>query len=221
MPSFSSDYDTQHEWESRLSSLYRDEVREFDPERVHVSDLISCLRRPFLTREYEPSWNLNTLYMFTLGRAFEKAVFTGLLPESTEELEVLEGGIVGHIDFGTDDLDYECKLTWKREPQSEDEVDELFEKSQYWVDQAGTYAIMRRRRACRFAVLHIPTFPQPSLRIYRVEWTAREQAELWKSMTQNREYVVGKEGSGELPMKTLDTKLCQTCQVKEVCDAYD
>ena len=146
MPSYSTDFETQQKWESSLLSQYRDEVREFDPERVHVSDLTSCLRRPFLSREYDPSWSMTTLYLFTLGRAFESAVFKTLLPESTEELEVLEGGIVGHIDFATDTLDYECKLTWKREPEDEEGVEELFDRSQYWVDQAGTYAVMRRRR---------------------------------------------------------------------------
>ena len=199
-----------------MLTTYGEETREWDPERVHVSDLTSCLRRPVLSREFFPQWQMGTLLMFTLGRAFEHYVFKELLPDTTQEMEVEEDGIQGHIDFASEPYDYECKLTWKREG----EVEDLFERSQYWVDQAGAYAVMRRRRACRFAVLHVGGYPPPSLRIYKVEWTAEEQGELWKLLLKRKDYVRGKVEEGELPMKTLDTNLCKTCQVKEVCDAY-
>ena len=221
MPKFRSDDQTLRRMERGLLDSYANDQREFDPEAVHVSDLVSCLRRPVLSQDYDSDWSLQTLYLFTLGRAWEKAVFTALLPEETQELEVLEDGIIGHIDFGTDDLDYECKATFKREPKSQDEIDDLFEGSEYWVEQAAAYAIMRRRRAHRFAILHIPSFPNPTLRVYEIEWTAEEQARIWESLKQRREYVVKRRAEGLYPMKTLDTKLCQSCQVRTACDMVE
>ena len=151
----SIDQDATAQWTDSLRAKYNEDFRTFNPDRIHISHLVSCLRRPILEATYQPVFTERTLWLFTLGRAFEKAVFTHILPEATQELAVYEDGIVGHIDFGTDDLDYECKLTWKRLPTTDDEVQQLFEKSDYWVEQAGGYAIMRRRDACRFAVLHL------------------------------------------------------------------
>ena len=223
MPEFTTDDTTAQDWGKRLIRLDRKEQesrRVFNPDRVHVSELISCLRRPVLQREYDVDWNPRTLLMFTMGRAFESYVFGRMLPEATEELEVHEEGIVGHIDFATDEMDYECKLTWKREPKDDDEVGELFDRSDYWVEQAGAYAVMRRRRACKFAVLHVTPYPPPSLRIYTVEWTAEEQGELWDRMQKRRRYLIDKWEKEELPMMVLNRKLCNSCSVKTICDMY-
>ncbi len=206
-------------WEDKLTDQYEQETRT----GLHVSDLIVCLRQSVLMREYYPDWNVETLYMFTLGRAFEKIIFSMLLPESTQEYEVkqaIEGvddPLEGHIDFGTDTLDYECKTTWSKLPKTDDEVDQLFSKNWYWEEQAGMYAVMRRRTACRFAVLHIPTFPTPTLRIYRVEWTKQELAEIWHAAEQRARYKQEQARKGLLPARTVHKWACERCPVEGVC----
>ena len=37
-------------------------------------------------------------------------------------MEVESDGIVGHIDFAGEEIDYECKLTWGKEPPSTDKL---------------------------------------------------------------------------------------------------
>jgi len=213
------DHEELDRWENKLASQYEAETRT----GLHVSDLIVCLRRPVLLEEYFPEWDINKLYMFTFGRGWEKEVFKDLLPEATQELEVTQkiDGVnqvlEGHIDFGADPLDYECKATWSKLPTTDDEVEELFSKNWYWEEQAGAYAVMRRRTACRFAVLHIPTFPNPTLRIYRVEWTKQELAEIWRAFTQRARYVQEKRARGELPARTQHKWACKGCPVEEVC----
>lgn len=200
-------------WEEALTKTAENEVARTG---LHVSDLILCLRQGEIQREYLPDWNITTLYQFTMGRAFEKAVFQLIKPElmHTEELEVEQDGIVGHIDFGADPYDYECKATWSNPG---DDAHGFFSDKFWWLEQAGMYAIMRRRRAVKFAVLYIPPWPQPQLYNYHVEWTAEEQGELWKMVLARKKYVLGKRAKGELPNMTTMKWLCTNCSVKEIC----
>ncbi len=213
------DHEELVRWEEKLVNQFEEEART----GLHVSDLIVCMRQSVLMREYFPNWDIKTLYMFTLGRAFEKVIFSMLLPESTQEYEVkqsIEGvdlPLEGHIDFGTDELDYECKTTWSKMPITDEEVEELFSKNWYWEEQAGMYAVMRRRKACRFAVLHIPTFPNPTLQIYMVEWTTQELAEIWRSATMRAQYMQDQAKAGKLPARTAHKWACERCPVENVC----
>ncbi len=212
MPEVVIDHKEELKWENKLIDSYTNESR--DDGKVHVSDLLICMRKPEIQRQYEPSWTMRTLLMFTFGKSFEKFIFQTILPEATRELEVEEDGIVGHIDFATDDLDYECKLTWTKE---RDDPNDLFEKQWYWLEQAGTYAIMRRRYSCRFAVIHIPSWPVPSLRIYRVTWTKEELGELWEIMQNRKEYYLSMITQGKYPHKTQHKQFCKSCAVEEIC----
>tara|TARA_Y100000310_G_scaffold341620_1_gene441380 strand:- start:7300 stop:7968 length:669 start_codon:yes stop_codon:yes gene_type:complete len=216
MPNIKVDTANMDEWEDKLAL-----EEENEPPRtgVHVSDLVNCIRQPVLMQKYMPEWDMNTLIMFKFGRAFETAVFKSLLPGSTREVEVIEEGIEGHIDFGigeagSDDLDYETKLTWRY--QKED-PNELFEGDYYYVlEQAGTYAIMRRRRECRIALLYVNP-PPPQLEVLRVEWTAKEQGELWDIMRRRRDYYLEGLAGKRLPKRTPLKKLCLRCPVNRVC----
>ena len=227
-------------WTDRLYEFY-DNDREFDTENVHVSDLTSCLRRPVLSAQFDSNFEERTLWMFTLGRAFENSVFqyilggcecgchkgeecrapgAGLLAKLglQAEMEVIEGGLQGHIDFGGVEYDVETKCTWKRQPKSDSEVQDFFDRSPYWVDQAATYAVMRRRTQSRFLVLHIATFPFCELGLYGVEWTPDELRDHWDMMQNRRSYVVDRVATDRLPMKTLETQLCKSCQVLDACE---
>jgi CRISPR/Cas system-associated exonuclease Cas4 (RecB family) len=177
---------------------------------THVSDLILCLRQPFLMRKYQPEWDALSLFRFEMGRSLEKVVFSTLLPDSTQEMEVEEDGIVGHIDFASDPYDYECKLTWSH-PKDDPEENVKF----WWLEQAGSYAVMRRRDACKFIVLHL--FPVPKLSCYFVEWTRRELGDLWSIMLKRKEYSDKKEREGLLPARTSLKWLCKGCPVENVC----
>lgn len=215
MPTVTLDLHTKARWEGYLA-----EEQEKEPPRegMHVSDLTLCLRQGELMREYIPNWTYETLYMFTLGRAFEKAVFQLIMPhldKATQELEVTADGIEGHIDFGADPYDYECKLSWTAPPET---PADLFEQKFWWLEQAGSYAAMRGRTACKFAVLYIPKWPQPELNIYHVEWTLTELAELWEMMQGRKKHVLKRREEGRLPGKTPLTWLCTNCPVKSVCD---
>jgi len=217
VPSIVIDTEEEQKWEDKLIASYTQDDR--NDGKVHVSDLLICMRKPEITREYEPQWTMRTLLMFTFGRAFERFIFQAILPEATAELEVEEDGIVGHIDFGvgeagSEDMDYECKLTWTKE--REDPYD-LFEKQWYWLEQAATYAIMRRRYSCRFAVVHIPTWPMPSLRIYRVTWTKEELGEHWEIMQNRKEYYLGMKAQRLWPHKTQHKQFCRGCAVEDIC----
>lgn len=238
------DPDGLAKWEERLREVY-DEDRHFDTEDMHISDLTSCLRRPVLSSEYNAEFGTDTLWRFTLGRAFEQVVFQYLLdrcdcschhgvdclrgeslsiPNSVDdmdimpEFEVIEGGLQGHIDFAATPWDIETKCTWKRKPANDIEVQDFFNRAPYWVEQAGSYAVMRRRTQARFLVLHISTFPFAELGYYALEWTRDELADLWTMMQSRRKYVREKVQGGEYPMKTLETNLCSGCQVKWICD---
>ena len=140
----------ENKWDEKLQSQYSNHKRT----GTHVSDLILCLRQSVLAKDYEPKWETQTLFRFTMGRSLEKAFFEFFVEQSedtiiTQELEVEKNGIVGHIDFGGEEIDYECKLTWSREPS-----DKYLERDfkEYWLDQAGAYTYMRGRTKMNFIV---------------------------------------------------------------------
>ena len=196
-------------WNDTLTSSYESNDRT----GVHVSDLTLCLRQTALSRKHSPVWDESTLYRFTMGRAMEKNFFSLFAPTMTQELEVKKDGIEGHIDFGSDPVDYECKLTWSREPESSDA---LFESKFWWLEQAGAYAYMRGRTKMNFVICFLN--PVPKIRCYQVEWEQSELDTLWKRFLENKEYLEVKEVKGELPMKPPLTWLCRGCAYKEVCD---
>jgi CRISPR/Cas system-associated exonuclease Cas4 (RecB family) len=148
-----------------------------------------------------------------MGRAMEEVFFSHLADNAIQELEVKLEGIEGHIDFGSDPLDYECKLTWSREPET---PEELFDSKFWWVQQAGAYTYMRKRTKINFVVCFLN--PIPKIRCYQLEWTQEELTELWMWLKDNKEYLEIKEIQGALPMKTPLTWLCRGCAYKEVCD---
>lgn len=115
-------------------------------------------------------------------------------------------------------LDYEFKLTWKWYPETQEDLEAIFETNWYWLDQAGIYAVMRRRRACRFAMLHISSKPEPRLNIIRIEWSEQEQAELWLYMKNNMLHVDQMKKEGKYPIRVSDKRLCRYCEVKRPCD---
>mgnify|MGYP001198890632 FL=1 len=196
-------------WNDTLTSSYESNDRT----GVHVSDLTLCLRQTALSRKHPPVWDESTLYRFTMGRAMEKNFFSLFAPTMTQELEVKKDGIEGHIDFGSDPVDFECKLTWSREPETSDA---LFESKFWWLEQAGAYTYMRGRTKMNFVICFLN--PVPKIRCYQVEWEQSELDELWKRFLENKEYLEVKEVKGELPMKTPLTWLCRGCAYKEVCD---
>lgn len=208
MPTITHDTQAENEWTEKLILSYESEQRE----GVHVSDLLLCLRQPELMKEYPPSWDMITLFRFTVGRALEKAVFKLILPQSTRELEVSEGGIEGHIDFGGDPHDWECKLTWSKPPsEPEDLLDDKF----WWFEQMATYAIMRRRTECKLAVLYL--FPIPRLACYLVSWERDELGDMWRIMQSRMSYMIGKRDGVGYPKRTPHTWLCKGCPVEEIC----
>jgi hypothetical protein len=210
MPSISRDRETEGKWEDALTL----ETESEGPRtKTHVSDLILCLRQTELLRDYPPAWSIKTLLRFKMGRAFEKFFFKFLLPSGTEELEVEEDGIVGHIDFGSDPYDFECKLTWSK-PKDDDGLD-LLEDKFWWFEQGGAYLIMRRRVAFKLAVFHV--FPVPDLRCFHVEYSREELGELWEILTSRRDYLEGMRRKKKYPPKTPLTWLCDGCPAKEVC----
>ena len=154
----------EHLWDESLQNSYKNQERS----GTHVSALLLCLRQTALSRLHEPVWDSTTLQRFQMGRAMEKAFFSEIMPSATQELEVEQDGIVGHIDFGSEPVDYECKLTWKKEL---DDPEELFKKSWWWLDQAGAYTFMRKRTKINFVVCFINFTPR--MRCYEVEWTPR------------------------------------------------
>tara|TARA_R100000306_G_C4374669_1_gene141419 strand:+ start:692 stop:1342 length:651 start_codon:yes stop_codon:yes gene_type:complete len=207
-------FDKEDEWDRDLLTSYRNQEKRTG---THVSDLTWCLRQSALSRLHDPEWEPVTLYRFTMGRAMEHSFFSQIMPESTQELEVEQDGIVGHIDFADDPTDYECKLTWGKEPE-DDNVQGWFEDSKsYWLEQAGAYTYMRNRTEINFVVCFVNYVPR--IRSYRIQWTHGELADLWRRFQDSKEYLDFKEVQGELPMRTIDTKKCKTCQFKRVCDA--
>ena len=199
----------ENKWQDRLVKTYETEPRT----GMHVSDLTLCLRQTALSRLHKPVWEEQTLYRFTMGRAMEKSFFSLLIPESTQELSVEKDGIVGHIDFAGEEIDYECKLTWGKEPQT---AEQLFTDKFYWVDQAGAYTHMRGRTQMNFVVCFLN--PIPRLRSYTLTWDEYELEVLWARFLDNKEYIEVKNAQDELPMKTPLTGLCRGCAYKEVCD---
>lgn len=239
MPSITRDLVEQNRLENILLKKYEEEEERTG---LHVTDYTGCLRKPVLMKEYEIPWDIHTLLMFTLGKAFEKAVGRTLLDDFLEEAEVkeaiegLKDPLEGHIDFGDnrlegrhvlvdviepgedEALDYEFKLTWKHFPETDEQLDKIFEDNWFWLDQAGTYAVMRRRRACRFAMLHIASYPEPKLSVVRIEWSEQEQAELWLYMKNNILHVDQMKREEKYPVKVWDKRLCRYCKVKGPCD---
>ena len=203
----------ENEWNDILQKSYTGDMRSGN---YHVSDLnpALCLRQTALSRKHEPKWDNTTLYRFTMGRSMETFFFSSIMPESLQEYEVEKDGIVGHIDFGGKAIDYECKLTWAREPST---PEELFSKRQYWVKQAGAYAHMRGRTYMNFVICFL--FPVPTLRCYELTWEKEELEDLWKKFLEAKEYLEFKDVLGQLPEKTIWTSLCRGCSYKEVCDA--
>jgi len=196
-------------WHEKLQKNYESEPRT----GMHVSDLTLCLRQTALSRLHQPVWDHTTLFRFTMGRSMEKSFFSDLLPESTQEMSVEKDGIVGHIDFAGEEIDYECKLTWGKEPTS---IDKLFADKFYWVEQAGAYTHMRDRTEMNFVVCFLN--PIPRLRSYRLTWEEYELEDLWGKFLEKKEYIEVKKSKDELPMKTPLTWLCRGCSYKEVCD---
>ena len=220
LPTISVDEHTKVEWEEKLTRYFSDDDARTG---IHVSDLTLCLRQTILTRLYTPSIPAMGALRFLFGRAFEKLVFSIMLPEATQELEVSEGGIEGHIDFGSEPYDFECKFSWK---YVKDDPSDLFEENFWWLDQAGQYAVMRRRTACKFAVIHVQ--PIPTLMIYHVEWTTRELSDIWERATRGRDYIIGiqeklkvdPDDMSVLPMRLpspLSGKMCKGCGVYDIC----
>ena len=203
----------EDEWNHLLKESYTGNMRSGN---YHVSDLnpALCLRQTALSRKYEPKWDTTTLYRFTMGRSMEKFFFDSIMPKSLQEYPVEKDGIVGHIDFGSPTIDYECKLTWAREPST---PEELFNKRQYWIKQAGAYAHMRDRTYMNFVVCFL--FPVPTLRCYELTWEKEELEDLWSKFIEAREYLEFKKVMEQLPEKTIWTNLCRGCSYKEVCDA--
>lgn len=199
-------------WEDRLLSEYERMERR---EKVHVSDLILCLLQTRLKDDYESAWDVTTLLRFTLGRALEKVVFKILLPFATQELEVEEEGIVGHIDFGSTPYDYECKLTSSFEPK---EPEDLLDSKFWWFEQMKSYAVMRRRTEMRLVVLFL--LPVPSLRCYDVIFDVEELGDAWQVMQARKEYLLELRERDELPDPTIFGWICGMCQVKYVCPKF-
>lgn len=203
-------------WKNNLQNNYKSNDRT----GTHVSDLILCLRQSVLARTNQPKWEDQTLFRFTMGRSLETTFWRDIIQEEyshfTQELEVEKDGVVGHIDFGGEFYDYECKLTWGREPK-----DEYLEKDfkEYWLDQAGAYTYMRGRTSMRFIVGYIN--PVPRLRCYQVTWTEEELQDLWDSLIRKKLYVEKKTSLGQLPMRTVETWLCKGCPYNEVCYATE
>jgi CRISPR/Cas system-associated exonuclease Cas4 (RecB family) len=220
MPTVTLDTETQLEWEELLTRHFSDDEPRTG---IHVSDLTICIRQSILTRLYQPSVPAMGSLRFLFGRAFEKLVFKVFLPYATEELEVKENGIEGHIDFASDPYDFECKFSWK---YVKDDPSDLFDDNFWYLDQAGMYAIMRRRTACKFAIIHVQPIPQ--LRIYHVEWTRRELGELWERMTRRKDYMIEVQTKIDarpndltvLPSRLpspLSGKMCKGCGVYDIC----
>lgn len=197
-------------WETHLQKNYESNDRT----GTHVSDLLLCLRQPILAKQNKPNWETQTLFRFTMGRSLEKSFFQDVIPEATKELEVEKNGIVGHIDFAGEKFDYECKLTWSREPK-EQYLEQDFKP--YWLDQAGAYTHMRGRTSMRFIVCYLN--PVPRLRCYEINWEEHELEDLWNSFIRKKIYVDKKVSNNELPMRTVEDWLCKGCPYKEVCYA--
>ena len=215
MPTIVRATDIEDEIELKLFKHYEDEPPR---EGVHVSDLNTCIRQGELRKKYGSKFTLDTLLRFTLGRAFEKAIGQFVLPEATQELQLVEDDIHGSIDFAADVLDYEFKLTWKKTANTEEEIEKLFDDNWYWLDQACSYAIMRRRRSHLFAVLSVAWFI-PTLRVYKVTWTEEEQGDTWRMMRNNRDYLLACRKQGILPYKTQFKKFCNFCdELKDICE---
>ena len=210
MPKITRDTELEDEWAQALIDKYESEERR---EGVHVSDLLLCLRQTVIQDKYEPEWSPETLYRFTFGRAFETALAEMLLGMTIQEAKVEDEGIVGSIDFAGDDVDYESKAT---QAWPTDDTEEFFEKRFYWLEQAGTYAIMRRRTESVFAVLHL-TNPPTMPRAYRIEWSKKELGDLWSMMKTRRDYIAEHRANGTYPKKTPLTWLCTGCPVRRVC----
>jgi len=212
MPNITRDLEGEEEWADALIQRYEEEAPRTGN---HVSDYTLCLLQSVLSREYAPEWNLTTLFRFTLGKAFEKAFFNLIIPEATEELEVVKDDIEGHIDFGHNPYDFECKFTssWEK-----DDPNEFFEGKSYWLEQGGAYAIMRDRRVSIFAVLHI--LPIPHLVRYKIEWDRRELQDNWDRILARKKYVDKQLKAGKLPDPTPLNWLCNNCQVKYVCPKW-
>ena len=121
----------------------------------------------------------------------------------------------GHIDFGDDPFDYEFKLTFTKEIP----IDQIEEKRYYWLDQMATYAIMRRRREARLAVLYL--FPFPNLVCYKVKWTIKELADWWDVQANKVEYLDGHYKQGTLPERTTLSWLCNSCELRRACYEYE
>jgi len=223
MPDITIDVSMKDRVMKHLASQYRDESARTG---THVSDLIVCLRRPFLMREYFPDWDSKTLLRFTLGRAFEKVVHEELLLNSNvllnveQELEVThdeEDGtpvLEGHIDIGADPLDVETKFTMKSEDAND--PDELFAGNWYWLEQAMTYAVMRRRRSMMFWVFFATRWGLDFVP-YLVKWNNSELADHWRVMMARKKYVEGHRILGTLPEKTEHKWACNGCPVYKVC----
>ena len=207
-------FEQENEWDSELVTSYANEAKRTG---THVSDLTWCLRQTALSRLYTPEWTPVTLYRFTMGRAMEKVFFSEMMPHATQELEVEKDGIVGHIDFGADPIDYECKLTWGKEPEDDDVQNWFINSKETWIQQAGAYTYMRGRNKMNFVVCFVNYVPR--IRSYQLEWTEDELTNLWNTFLGNKEYLETKLSLGELPMKTIHTERCKSCQLRKVCDA--
>lgn len=207
MPEIYQDMNEQTKWENSILKRFEDERRA----SIHVSDLLVCMRRPVLLEQYYPDWDVTTLFRFMFGRALEKAVFSLLIPDTVQELEVEYRGLKGHIDFASDPEDYECKFTWS----AFSTTDALFRDKWYWVEQAGLYVLMRGRQSCKFIVMNV--LPTPQVRCFRVTWSRSELVELETRMIERMEYLMAKRSAGQLPMKTVHTWACKGCPVKTIC----
>jgi len=207
MPSIERSPEIEIEWEDQhVEDLVNQEPRD---EQLHISDLILCLRQTTLGRQYAPKWEFTTALRFAFGRAFETALAKTYLRNTTQELEVYLEDLVGHIDFGDDPHDWECKFTWGRAPT------ESYLKT-YWLEQAGSYAIARGRTQSRFAVFYM--LPVPGVQIYVVTWTEEELEQLKSIMLNRRDYVATHLSEGTHPPKTPLTWLCKGCAYKWICD---
>tara|TARA_Y100000310_G_scaffold345740_1_gene469076 strand:+ start:1260 stop:1910 length:651 start_codon:yes stop_codon:yes gene_type:complete len=210
MPEIEVDEEEEQRWIEELADQYEGEART----GMHVSDLTLCLRQSPLNQLYQPKWDLTTLFRFRMGNALEKAFFKLLLPVATEEMEVICDGIEGHIDFGHDPYDYECKLTWGSPPKN---PESLLDSKHWWFSQMAAYAFIRERVKMRLTVLFL--VPIPRLKSYMVKWEEDELEDLWEMFIERKVYKEKKAEQGLFPSRTAMTWLCKGCPVKQPCDA--
>ena len=207
-----------------MASLEESYKQSHKRESTHVSDLILCTRQSILTREYSPDWNVDTLIKFEFGRAFETALAEKFFPFNyhvtnvKRELKVVSEGIVGHVDFACDPIDYECKLTFGKKLT---DMEQFQTKHFYWFQQMQAYCHMRHRSEMGLLVCYMSTanyMVDFDIVEYRVKFSSREIDTNWKRLLREKQSFQSALDNFLYPPKTIHTFCCRGCPVKEVCD---